>query len=483
MLHLPVLRAGRPYRSLDTITLTDVRSGEPVATVSQAGAAMIAHDMAGGHARRRRLQEIGSAARLDICRKAAGLFIGESLPAGDRVQSPADYVACLSATTGMPEALCRANMKKIHFVLDRMDVVLAGLTRGLDLDIVDAGHGVMAGRPVAYVCEADRLGAVLPSNSPGVHSLWIPAVALGVPVVLRPGSREPWTPVRIAQALIAAGLPPEAISFYPGGHDGATEIVLRSERSMVFGDESTVLPWVSDPRVQIHGPGWSKVLLADAAASSSRDHLDLMVTSIAANGGRSCINASGVWTTSGGEALADALAGRLARMSARPLDDPEASLAAFSDPDVASRIDQFIEQRLAVPGARDITAEVRGTPRRARVDGCTFLLPTIIHVTEPDHPLAAAEFLFPFAAVVERPRESMLSALGPTLVCTAITGDPALARELMDCGSIERLNLGPIPTTQVSWDQPHEGNLFEHLFRQRAFCAARNGRPAGTGAA
>ncbi len=28
---------------------------------------------------------------------------------------------------------------------------------------------------------------------------------------------------------------------------------------------------------------------------------------------------------------------------------------------------------------------------------------------------------------------------------------------------IERLNLGPVSTMKVSWDQPHEGNLFEFL--------------------
>jgi hypothetical protein len=40
---------------------------------------------------------------------------------------------------------------------------------------------------------------------------------------------------------------------------------------------------------------------------------------------------------------------------------------------------------------------------------------------------------------------------------------------LMNCSHIDRLNLGPIPTWQLSWDQPHEGNLFQHLYRQRAF--------------
>ena len=30
----------------------------------------------------------------------------------------------------------------------------------------------------------------------------------------------------------------------------------------------------------------------------------------------------------------------------------------------------------------------------------------------------------------------------------------------------------PIPTNQISWDQPHEGNLFEHLYARRSFQTA-----------
>ena len=35
-------------------------------------------------------------------------------------------------------------------------------------------------------------------------------------------------------------------------------------------------------------------------------------------------------------------------------------------------------------------------------------------------------------------------------------------------GSVARLNFGPLSTTQIGWDQPHEGNLFEHLYARRA---------------
>ena len=36
-----------------------------------------------------------------------------------------------------------------------------------------------------------------------------------------------------------------------------------------------------------------------------------------------------------------------------------------------------------------------------------------------------------------------------------------------------------MPTCQLSWDQPHEGNLFEHLYRQRAFQMAGGRGSAG----
>ena len=59
--------------------------------------------------------------------------------------------------------------------------------------------------------------------------------------------------------------------------------------------------------------------------------------------------------------------------------------------------------------------------------------------------------------------------IGSSLIVTAITQDDDLIRALMASPDIDRLNIGPIPTCRISWDQPHEGNLFEHLYRRRAF--------------
>ena len=76
--------------------------------------------------------------------------------------------------------------------------------------------------------------------------------------------------------------------------------------------------------------------------------------------------------------------------------------------------------------------------------------------------------LFRSASVVEVPQSEMLAQIGPSLVVMAITQDEAFIDQLFDCPLIDRLNLGPISTMHTSWDQPHEGNLFEFLYKRRS---------------
>jgi phage repressor protein C with HTH and peptisase S24 domain len=47
--------------------------------------------------------------------------------------------------------------------------------------------------------------------------------------------------------------------------------------------------------------------------------------------------------------------------------------------------------------------------------------------------------------------------------------EPAWSREPLDATNIDRLNIGHIPTIQLNWLQPHEGNVVDFLFRARAF--------------
>ena len=75
-----------------------------------------------------------------------------------------------------------------------MTEILECLTRGLPMDILSRGYGIEdRGVVVSFQAQTPILGAVLPSNSPGVHTLWLPVIPLQMGLVLKPGSSEPWT--------------------------------------------------------------------------------------------------------------------------------------------------------------------------------------------------------------------------------------------------------------------------------------------------
>jgi len=473
MLHIPILRQGEPYKSLDLARVPHHQTRELFVEISQANSGLIRRDLRDQQAARGKLAAFSTSELIEICARAADHFLNATLPLGDDSQTPQDYVRQVSATTGMPHVLARKNMGKIHGVLAQAGNVLNGLTRNVDWEVLDRGFGEITGeinsQALSFYPRAESLGVVLPSNSPGVHSLWIPAVPLKIPLVLKPGSAEPWSPYRIIQALTKAGAPREAFSFYPTDHAGAGEILRNCQRGMIFGDATSTGVWRDDPRIEIHGPGFSKIIIGEDCIDEWEKYLDVMVRSIADNGGRSCINASGIWVPAHAEEISEALAERLAQIVPRPAEDEEAQLAPFVDPNIAARISQVIDQGLAEPGARDVTASHRQGARLVNQQGCSYLLPTIVLCEDAEHPLANKEFLFPFASVVKTTQHQIPEALGPSLVVTAITADSKLISKLVNSPNVDRLNIGPVPTSQVSWDQPHEGNLFEHLYARRAF--------------
>ena len=468
MLHIPILRQGEPYKSLDVARVPHHRTRETFVEVSYANAGLIRRDLSRQEIARASLNKFTTRDLVDICARAAEHFTNDSLLLGDTAQTAEDYVVQVSATTGMPYVLARRNMSKIKSMLANMESVLNGLTRNIDWEILDRGFGVRDGKSLSFYPRTHSLAAVLPNNSPGVHSLWIPAFALRIPLVLKPGSAEPWTPYRIIQSLIKAGAPREAFSFYPADHAGAGEILRNCGRSLLFGDSSTTGPWANDPRIEIHGPGYSKVIIGEDCVEEWEKYLDVMIASIADNGGRSCVNASAVWTPKYADEIAEALANRLAQIVPRAADDENAQIAPFVDAQVANRINAIIDQGLTEPGASDVTAAYRDGERLASWNGCSYLLPTIVRC-DADHPLATKEFLFPFASVVQVDQNELANAITPSLVVTAITKDPELIQTFVSSPHVDRLNIGALPTNQVTWDQPHEGNLFDHLYGRRAF--------------
>src|SRR5437764_7567366 len=187
MPHIPISRWGEPYKSLDLDKVVHFATGEVLAEVSRANGGLVERDMRFARRAREALREIPIKELLNLVKKAADLYTRAELPLGDGTQTPDQFARMQSATTGLPEHMCRFNMKKNHFVLSQMDKILDSLTRGLDLNVLSRGYGVEArGVPISHQAQSPVLGMVLPSNSPGVHTLWLPIIPMQIGLVLHP---------------------------------------------------------------------------------------------------------------------------------------------------------------------------------------------------------------------------------------------------------------------------------------------------------
>jgi acyl-CoA reductase-like NAD-dependent aldehyde dehydrogenase len=472
MINIPVIRWGKPYESLETEDVVHFLTGDPVARVSQANGGLVTRDLRKAKQARGILREFSCQELMDRVAHAADLFENATLPLGDGQQSPDDFVYQQSATTGLPQHMCRKNMEKSCFVLRNMPEILDALTRGLDPEILTRGYGVESrGVVVSYQAQTPILGAVLPSNSPGVHTLWLPVVPLQMGLMLKPGSQEPWTCYRVFSAFVEAGIPAEVIGLYPGGHDVGGALLSGAPRAMIFGGQKTIDQYAGNPAVQVHGPGFSKVLLGDDVVDNWQEYLDVMVESVFINGGRSCINASSIFASRHTREIAEAIASRIGGTEVLPPEHPEAALAAFTVPGVGPAVLNMIEEDLRETGVTDMTASCGD--RLVESERCSWLRPVVLHCDSPDRAAATREYMFPFVSVVECPQQQMIDKIGYTLVGTAITDDEAWIDELGQATNIDRLNIGPIPTNRLNWLQPHEGNLIDFLFRSRAYQTTR----------
>jgi len=470
VLEIPVIRWGKPYESLEKSDVVHFESGEQLATVHQANGGMVKMDMRKAQRARDILREIPMSQLVDMCSKAADLYMNAELPLGNGTQTPEQFCTMQSATTGLPEHMCAANMSKNSYVLSHMGDILDALTRGLSYDILSKGYGTEGrGVMMSYQANAPVLAAVLPSNSPGVHTLWMPVIPLQLGLVLKPGPQEPWTPYRMCEAFAQAGVPREAISIYPGEAEVGAAVVDGCDRVMIFGGKPTVEQYKGNPRVQPHGPGFSKILLGDDKVDEWEKYLDLMVDSVLVNSGRSCISCSGIWASRHGREIAEAMAERMGPVAPLSPTDPAAALAAFTVPGAAAAMNGQIDQGIKTPGVTEVTEKHRNGPRLIEQDRCDYLRPTVLHCTDPDLEMANTEYMFPFVSVVDCPQEQMLSKIDETLVASAITENPKFSQQLLDATNIDRLNIGEVKTIALNWLQPHEGNIIDFLFRARAY--------------
>src|SRR5947208_11260851 len=101
MINIPVLRWGQPYTSLEVDNVIHFGTGETLAKVSQAIPGLLVKDIRQAQHARDVLCEISCRDLIGMMQKAADFYKDATLPMGDGVQSPDDFVRQQSASTGL----------------------------------------------------------------------------------------------------------------------------------------------------------------------------------------------------------------------------------------------------------------------------------------------------------------------------------------------------------------------------------------------
>ena len=179
--------------------------------------------------------------------------------------------------------------------------------------------------------------------------------------------------------------------------------------------------FAGDPRIELHGPGYSKVVFGADAAPTWRESLDAD-RQIDRRERRPFVRQR-LGRVDAGARPRDRRRAR--RRASRPLSRARPTIRRPRSRRSSIRGSRGTSTTrstpgLAEPGAEDITARHRSGPRLVERDGSTYLLPTVIHCTTSAHPLANREFLFPYASVVDvtrrRDARRCPSCLGPDAV-------------------------------------------------------------------
>ncbi|MDT9683057.1 aldehyde dehydrogenase family protein [Streptomyces sp. TRM76323] len=439
MLSIPLVRQGVESTSRDTHVLHSV-TGAALATVHEAPPLLTRLTAKAMHA----VPEPDAEELASVLAEAGRIFATETI-AG---QTPEDYCRQQSLASGVPIGVPVRTLARLEHEC------------GLLPDVVGEQRpvGAAPGRPARWVRRGSLLGVIAPSNHPTTHLGWLKAVALGYGVAVRPGARDPITPLRLVRALLQAGLPARLLSLLPGSHSAADTLITAADLALVYGGEAMVARLRGDSRVLVHGPGRSKILVDAPVDDGLLDHL---VGEIAEDGGVRCTNTSVVLTSGDHRALAAALAERLAALPVLPVTDPDAALPA-------RRLKEALALRQALAaaadGAPDLTEAYYDGDPTPLVDGdAAALRPAVVCVDRSDHPGLRTELPFPCVWVAPWRAAEGVAPLRDSLAVTLIGTDPALAEEALRTPSIHTVVHGRVPGWWRDPYLPHEGYIGQFL--------------------
>ncbi|WP_189165853.1 aldehyde dehydrogenase family protein [Sphaerisporangium melleum] len=454
-IRVPVIRAGVAARSAETALLRGV-DGTPLAEVDQAPP--LAATLTVAELRRRPL---GEAPPAETFRRMGELFGTATLNG----LTPADYCELQARSAGVPISVARRSVTDMAETCANAPLRVAAERPAGAVSHVEPGE-----IKAVWMRRGETLSVIAPSNNPGTHTQWVHALAYGYRLLVRPGTRDPFTPSRLIAAALEAGMEPSRLSLLPGGHATADALVKAADLSLVFGGDAAIARYAGNPGLVPRGPGRSKVL---HTGEITEEALDVICDSVAYDAGLRCTNTSAVFTEADPRELGQALARRLGALVAAAPQTAQAQLPVMPI-EQARAMRAHLASRLA--GAVEATAPLYQDGGVADLgDGSAALRPAVLVCDRPGHPGGGIELPFPCVWVLPWSWRDPVTPLRNTLALSVLGDDEELALTLLREPSIRKVVFGGLPTHAAGPTSPHDGYLSGDLMEVRAYGVA--GRP------
>jgi betaine-aldehyde dehydrogenase len=271
---------------------------------------------------------------------------------------------------------------------------------GETVPIQDPGLDVTLREPVG-VCTL-----ITPWNFPLVISTWkiAPALACGNTIVVKPASYTPLSVLRLAEILVEAGLPPEAVSVLPGPGSAVGNALVTDPRvnkvgftgSTEVGSKIMALAARNITRVSLELGGKSaNVVFADADMDKA---VERSVWSVFGNTGQDCCARSRVFVErSAYDDFVAAMAKRTDELNVGPPMDEETELGPMISAGQRETSLEYLEI-----GQKEGARLVSGgeVPEVAGGDGGFYLRPAVLADVRNDMRVAQEEIFGPVACLI-----------------------------------------------------------------------------------
>ena len=364
----------------DALTITDPATGAQVGRVTSAGAETVDRAVRSAQA------AFGPWSRRAITDRGAVLHAGaEAL-----LEHVDELAPGLVAEQGKTLREAKLELRKAADTLEHY-AGLAKQVRGIAVHGLDLGvEGRVLRRPLGVVA------AIVPWNFPTtlLSNKLGPALLCGNTVVAKPADTTPFTTLRLAEILTAAGLPPGVLTVLPGTGAVAGEALVTHPlvRKVAFtgstpvGEHVAALAAKGSKRVTLELGGSDPMIIcddADLAAAASAASMGRFY-----NCGQACLAIKRVYVF---EAVADevieAIAAKARRLRVGVGSEPESQMGPLHTEAQRAKL----ERQIAESGGE----VVAGGGRPDGLDNGWFHEPTVVVEPGRDSPMAREEVFGP----------------------------------------------------------------------------------------